>query len=146
MVCRTLIFSSLLDCFPNCMFFLSSYLVGSLKIVQVHFCNLVWDFFTVWWSWSCNWMKRERFLSGSECGHLFYYVFSQTTGRATGERMVAQWLQLSALPAPKRQRTFPLCPGHGRPPAAPRWHIIWVWKGDFVAFIYSKKWLKQPQI
>lgn len=45
MVCRTLIFSSLLDCFPNCMFFLSSYLVGSLKIVQVHFCNLVWGFF-----------------------------------------------------------------------------------------------------
>lgn len=39
-------------------------------------------------------MKRERFLSGSECGYLFYCVFSQTTGRATGERMVAQWLQL----------------------------------------------------
>lgn len=45
MVCRTLIFSSLLDCFPNCMFFIFSYLVASLKIVQVHICNLIWGFF-----------------------------------------------------------------------------------------------------
>lgn len=45
MVCRIPIFSSLLDFFPNCMFFLSFHLVGSLKMVQMHFCNLVLVFF-----------------------------------------------------------------------------------------------------